>query len=296
MQEAFDTVVIREGMVLLEHGPVTMVLEACLGDKPGTDIAKRAAEHVKTLFEELAVELDTAKKAISLLDPPLLARVHSKALKRMIGSVKRLGEPDFTPMAAVAGSLGDFAVEAMVRLGADYAMANNGGDIAFRLPPSRRELNVGIISDLSSGQVTHRLMIGRDSGIRGLATSGFGGRSLTRGIASAVTVMAETAALADAAATSIANACDADDPQVERCLAEEIDYDTDIRGLTVTKAIGKLREESVRTALSKGGKRVAELCGSGMIKGAVLFVSGRMQARWNGSEPPFSVRECVPES
>jgi len=296
MQEVFDTAVIREGVVLLEHGPVTMVLEACLGGRPRTGIAKRAGQHVIALFEELARELETAKKAVSLLDPPLLDRVHSKALRRMIGSVKRLGEPDFTPMAAVAGSLADFAVEAMVQLGADYAIANNGGDIAFRLPSSKRELNVGIISDLSSGQVTHRLRIGRDSEIRGLATSGFGGRSLTRGIASAVTVMAETASLADAAATSIANACDADDPQVERCLAEEIDYDTDIRGLTVTKGIGMLTEESVRTALARGGNRASGLCVSGMIKGAVLFVSGQMEVRWNGSEPPFSVSECVPEN
>lgn len=296
MQETFGTAVIRDGVVFLEHGPVTMVLEACLANDPRTDIAERAARRVVTLFEELARELDTAKKALSLLENPLLAPVHSKVLERMIGSVRRLGEPDFTPMAAVAGSFADLAVEEMVEAGADYAMANNGGDIAFRLPSTKEDLKVGIIRDLAEGRVTHRLRVSRASGVCGLATSGFGGRSLTRGIASAVTVMAETASLADAAATSIANACDADDPQVERCLAEEVDYDADIRGLTVTKAIGKLREESVMIALAKGGNRASELCGSRMIKGAVLFVSGRMQVRWSGNEPPFSVSECVPGS
>ncbi len=293
MQKPFGTVVIREGMVLLEHGPVTMVLEARLGDKPRTDIVKRAAQRVITLFEELAGELETAKKAASLLENSL-DRVHSRVLRRMLGSVRRLGEPDFTPMAAVAGSLADFAVEEMVQTGADYATANNGGDIAFHVPAAKKEFNIGIISDLSEGRITHRLGVGRESGIGGIATSGFGGRSLTRGIASAVTVMAETASLADAAATSVANACDADDPQVERCLAEDLDYDTDIRGLTVTRTIGKLRDESVRIALARGSNRAAELCGSGMIKGAVLFVSGRMEIQWSGSLPPFSVSECVP--
>jgi ApbE superfamily uncharacterized protein (UPF0280 family) len=293
MQKAFGTVLIREGIVLLEHGPVTMVLEACQGDKPRTDVAKRAARRVITLFEELARELETAKRAVSHLEKSL-EQVHSKVLRKMIGSVRRLGEPDFTPMAAVAGSLADFAVEEMVQAGADYATANNGGDIAFHLSPAKMEFNIGIISDLSQGRITHRLRIGRESGIGGLATSGFGGRSLTRGIASAVTVMAETASLADAAATSVANACDAEDPQVERCLAEELDYDTDIRGLTVTRTIGKLRDENVRIALASGSSRAAELCGSGMIKGAVLFVSGRMEIQWSESVPLFSVSECIP--
>ena len=199
------------------------------------------------------------------------------------------------PMAAVAGTLADMAVEEMVEAGADYALANNGGDIAFRLPLSKRELNVGIISDLSIGQVTHRLTIGRDSGIRGLATSGFGGRSLTRGIASAVTVMARDPSAADAAATSVANACDAEDPQVFKCLAEELDYDTDIRGLSVTESIGPLEETTVRTALRRGSERASTLCESGMIEGAVLFVSGRMVCRWRGKTPPFSIQALFPE-
>ena len=44
--------------------------------------------------------------------------------------------------------------------------------------------------------------------MRGIATSGWRGRSFSLGIADAVTVLAATAAEADAAATMIANAVD----------------------------------------------------------------------------------------
>ena len=44
--------------------------------------------------------------------------------------------------------------------------------------------------------------------VRGIATSGWRGRSFSLGIADAVTVLAERASLADAAATLIANAVD----------------------------------------------------------------------------------------
>lgn len=294
MLEAFGTRVVKEGVVFLEHGPISMVLEAAQGEEAATGIAMRGAERVIVFFEQLTTALETAKRQLCF-QAPELNDSHPLALQRMIASVRKLEEPEFTPMAAVAGTLADIAVESMIAAGADYALANNGGDIAFFLPLSKSELNVGIISDISRGQVTHRLKIRRDSGIRGLATSGFGGRSLTRGIASAVTVMAQDASLADAAATSVANACDAEDPQVSKCLAEEVDYDTDIKGLTVTRSIGPLEETTVRTALRRGSERASDLCESGMIEGAVLFVSGRMISRWRGISPPFSIQALFPK-
>jgi ApbE superfamily uncharacterized protein (UPF0280 family) len=52
--------------------------------------------------------------------------------------------------------------------------------------------------------------------VRGIATSGWRGRSFSLGIADSVTVLARTAAQADAAATVIANAVDADDVRIRR--------------------------------------------------------------------------------
>ena len=58
--------------------------------------------------------------------------------------------------------------------------------------------------------------IASDSAVRGIATSGWRGRSHSLGIADAVTVLARSAALADAAATLIANAVDVDHPGIHR--------------------------------------------------------------------------------
>ena len=169
----------------------------------------------------------------------------------------------------------------MAAHGADYALANNGGDIAWHISRGqstpRDFLKVGLISDINGGRTTHSLKIKSFGEIRGLATSGLGGRSLTRGIASAVTALAPDSSRADAAATAIANACYCNDPAIEQCLAEELDYGTDIRGLTVTKSVGCLRSGSAELALEAGCRRAETLIGKGMIFGAVLFVAGAMQ-------------------
>ena len=54
----------------------------------------------------------------------------------------------------------------------------------------------------------HRYRWSRRAPVRGIATSGCHGRSFSLGIADAVTVLADRAATADAAATIIANAVD----------------------------------------------------------------------------------------
>lgn len=281
--------VLSDGAILLDYGPITMVLQSAREGRPDRKSAERAAVLLVDELEVLARSLKRAKRPVADLtdrdDDP-------RSLRRMIASVRQLGEGEFTPMASVAGAFSDIAVEAMIRFGADEALANNGGDIAFRLAPTKQRLAVGIVSDLSIGRVSHRLLVEGESPIGGLATSGFGGRSLTRGVASAVTVLAGTSALADAAATSIANACDCDDPAVERCFAEELDDDTDIRGLTVTKYVPSLLSPgSIAEALRRGSRRAEALCDRGMIEGALLFVAGRLAVRRKGSEGTFTVEE-----
>ncbi len=266
-----------------------MVLEAARNGGPDTALAYLGAKSVLHHFETLTTMLPAAKKMVPFHEGKDTAYPH--VLQMMIHAVRALGENDFTAMAAVAGTLSDLAVGEMAQAGAEYAMANNGGDIAFRLSQTRKEIRVGIVSDLANGIPTYRLVIPYESGITGVATSGFGGRSLTRGVASAVTVMAKSSALADAAATSIANSCDVQDPAVQKCLAEEIDYDTDIRGLSVTRAIGNMSDEAIAHALMSGAERASELCSRDMIEGAVLFVAGRMELRWRGKAMPFSLEK-----
>ena len=123
----------------------------------------------------------------------------------------------------------------------------------------------------------------------GVATSGLGGRSLTKGVASAVTCFARQCSLADAAATAIANATNCDDPLVERCLAEDLDTGTDIKGQVVTHRMGPLSSVSVATALDKGIQRSRELFESGFILGSIIFVQGRIKI-W-----PFDLVDAVQE-
>lgn len=275
--------VIGEGLVFVDHGPVTMTLEAKRNGFPLTEGAIAGAEKAIEVFNDLAVYLEIIRKPVSEInDIPDHA---PEAVKKMVNSVRMLNEPDFTPLAAVAGTVSDLAVEEISKYGSDYAMANNGGDIAWRVNEAGREsIRAALISDIKIGNKTHSLEIKSFREIRGIATSGMGGRSLTRGIASAVTVLAENSSMADAAATSIANACICDDPAIIQCLAEELDYGTDIKGLLVTKSVDNLKEESVSAAILSGKKRAEDLIECGMIQGAVIFVSGEM-AVVRGSDP-----------
>lgn len=270
------------GSVFLDHGPVTMMLEAFRAGEPFQEAADTGARAVLCAFNELANsdESMAAARAYVRRGSECSLYRYPHVLQEMIASVCALDEPNFTPLAAVAGTMSDLAVRSMIASGADFAIANNGGDIAYCLPWSRDSLKVGLISDLQTASVTHLLKVPRESGICGIATSGLGGRSFTRGVASAVTAFGTTASLADAAATSIANACNCDDPCIERCLAGEIDPQSDIADLTVTKTVGALCEQSVDEALSKGAKRAEDLCESGVILGAIIFVSGKMELRW----------------
>lgn len=278
------------GSVLLDHGPITMTLEALCAGVPLPEAAGAGARAVLRAFGEL-VDSEAYMAVMRTYigrDPRGDVDRYPGILQEMIASVSVLDEPDFTPLAAVAGTMSDLAVRSMIEAGADYAIANNGGDIAYRLPEGKDSLKVGLISDLKTAAVTHLLEIPRESGVCGIATSGLGGRSFTRGVASAVTALGVTASLADAAATSIANACDCDDPCVERCLAGEIDPQSDIADLTITRTVGALCEQSAEEALSEGAKRAEELCERGVILGAIIFVSGKMALRWakkiNGSD------------
>lgn len=274
---------IRSGLVLVDFGPVTMTLEAYRDAVPSSCDALAGAEKVVSVFDDLVSHYDIIRSFIK--DAQKINQVPS-IVSKMISSVSMLGENDFTPMASVAGSVADAAADAMMQNGADYSIANNGGDIAFRTL-RKRDIRVGLISDIQTGKITHKLKINSDSEIRGIATSGLGGRSLTRGVASSVTALAHSASYADAAATSIANACFCIDPAVERCFAEELDYDTDIKGLLVTRSVGNLRRESIQEALRNGAKRANELVSVGLIIGAVIFVSG--ESLCVGSDKDFCV-------
>ena len=113
------------------------------------------------------------------------------------------------PMAAVAGALADLAVEEMIKSGAKIAVVEDGGEISVR---SSEKLDVMIYAGESSLSKRLGLRILPEDCPLGLATSsGTVGHALSLGFADAATVVAENAALADAAATAVCNAVDSKD-------------------------------------------------------------------------------------
>lgn len=265
---------IGPGSILVDYGPVHMSISAWAGDQPAPGAAEAGAKRAVGLLHELSAYLSVARQPLGALNYRR-ERYKIKVLKRMIAAVDQLGEKDFTPMAAVAGTFSDLVKERIVDHGADRVIVNNGGDISFCIGAANRPLKVGIVADCVDGHITHVVHVGNTApwpGVEGIATSGFGGRSLTKGIASAVTCFAANGSLADAAATAIANATDCNHPGIERSRAETLDPLTDLKGQRVTSRVGKLSPEAISIALNQGLERAKQLYANQMIAGVIIFV------------------------
>jgi ApbE superfamily uncharacterized protein (UPF0280 family) len=184
-----------------------------------------------------------------------------------------------TPMAAVAGAVADEMLEAMVA-GRDLerAYVNDGGDIAVHLTPGAA-MRVGVAGSLEDGEPDAVLdgfaTIDFASPVRGIATSGRGGRSLSLGIADSVTVLAATGAAADAAATLIAHAVDIDSPAIRRLPANRVKDDSDLGEIPVTVAVGPLGAAEIARALDHGAAEAGRMLALGLIEGALLSLRGR---------------------
>lgn len=178
-------------------------------------------------------------------------------------------------MAAVAGTIADAVADFLFKRGMTKVVVDNGGDVAVRLR-GESLVKVGIRSETAKEEVSHVITLDSRRPSWGVATSGLGGRSLTRGVASAATIIAPSASLADAAATAVANASYVEDGHVIQCMAEEIDPDTDLKGLLVTAKIGALDEGKKEEALSRAMSHAEQLIRRKVILGAFVAVQGRV--------------------
>jgi len=240
-----------DGRLHLQHGPIDLLVEA-FGERGEVGRAYQQAidrfgDILPTLVRELPLLRQPVGDAYPLLRGPVA--------RRMAEAVWPHRAVYITPMAAVAGSVADEMLQAMLSgRTLDKAYANNGGDIAFHLSPGH-ELRAGIFVDALDGavQLTH------DNPARGIATSGWGGRSFSLGIADSVTVLAANAAAADAAATIVANAINADHPAIERQPARDLDPDSDLGELLVTTKVGPLPAGVIDQALDRGAAEARRL-------------------------------------
>jgi hypothetical protein len=241
-----------------------------LGKLPQPDTALRAAE-------KSFVFLETAAEERRLLGRPFRKsgyKARNALVARMIESVSAVGDEDLTPMAAVAGTIADEVADFIFARGMTKVVVENGGDLSVRVQDDE-SVTVGIRPRVDVQDISHVIILDASRPAWGVATSGLGGRSLTRGIASAVTVVAETASLADAAATAVANASFVRDEQVLRRPAEEVDPYTDIPGLLVTVKAGPLSETKKSLAMGQAMQRAEELISRNIILGAFVAVQGK---------------------
>jgi uncharacterized protein len=260
------------GRLHLQHGPIDLVIKA-EGETASINRAyDAAARRFQTVLGELAAELELLRQP---LRGDISPAVSSPVARRMVAACWPYRRVFITPMAAVAGSVADEICAVMLAAAPDLPTlyVNNGGDIAVHVVEGQ-VLKIGVVADLAKACPEGVISIINGSGIGGIATSGWRGRSFSRGIADAVTVLAHSAAEADAAATLVANAVDADDPAIRRASARSLDPDSDLGGLQVTTDVGPLMEDNVRAALLAGANQAQRLLDTELILAAALVLQG----------------------
>ena len=256
----------------LQDGPIDLIIEAKGSDAEVRTAHEAAARRFTGLLDELCEELVELRSGAD----PVQCLLKGVVARRMHAAVAPFASAAFiTPMAAVAGSVAEEILDAMLAASRlDRAYVNNGGDIALHLA-GREQFTVGLMDRPDHHGVMQTINIDAADPARGIATSGRHGRSFSLGIADAVTVLAKTASQADAAATVIANAVDlSDHPAVVRCPANELRPDSDLGARLVTRDVGALREDEIDEALSAGVSRAQQLLAAGLIEGAALRLLG----------------------
>ena len=285
---------LSDGRWHFQHGPIDIVIGA-YGEPAAVKQAHEAAwQRFETVLQELVGELPVLRRAIPQ-DAALTwanASLKGSVARRMWNACATYRAGFITPMAAVAGSVAQELIASYARPGVDRAWVNNGGDIALHLT-LEQSLRVGLFADLAGldaalndvyntpegaeGLATDaQCEITFDTPVRGVATSGWRGRSFSLGIADSVTVLAKTAAMADSAATVIANAVNVVHPGIVRRPASDIRDDTDLGAMLVTVDVPRLSSDQIRRALLAGQREAESLVLRGLIESAVLVCQGQV--------------------
>jgi uncharacterized protein len=252
----------------LHDGPIDLIIEANGAPHAVSAAYEAAARRFVSILDELCSELPLLRQAACKNSE----RPRGAVARRMFAAVEPYCEDGFiTPMAAVAGSVAEEILETMTAAAdLDRAYVNNGGDIAVHLG-DRQSYKIGMVERPDRPSLFGYLELTSVDPVRGIATSGWRGRSFSLGIADAVTVLADCASAADAAATVIANAVNLPDhPGVTRVPAQEISPDSDLGERLVTRDVGPLSQLEIDAALGNGVGVATMLRERGLIHSAAL--------------------------
>lgn len=259
---------LQDERIFINHGPIQMVIDVSVKGKRNSEIGIKVGEHVLDQFNKLIQYIPVLKKMRIYRDTN---NKFPEVLNSMIIAVEKSGYEELNTLGAVAGSFSDIALKKAIELGGTRVIINNGGDIAlYDLEGKPIKVGIPYTNDEKKGQLV--LNITKEQDIHGICTSGTGGRSFTKGIATAAVALASDAATADSCATYLGNMTTVEDENIIRCLAEEIDSETDIRGQLVTLKVGKISEEKKYKALLNGLNVAEDLYNKKIIKGAVILI------------------------
>jgi ApbE superfamily uncharacterized protein (UPF0280 family) len=276
-----------------QHGPIDLVIGAD-GEPGAVQAAHESAwQRFQPLLDELVAELPTLRRP---LQGPCSLR--GRVARRMWDACRPFQAGYITPMAAVAGAVAQEMIGCYSRPGVRRAWVNNGGDIALHLAQGE-SLQVGLVADptrprarsatgVLSPDADFRVHAGLP--VRGIATSGWQGRSFSLGIADSVTILARTAAEADAAATIVANAVDVQAPGIIRRPAHELKDDSDLGDIPVTVQVPSLPHDLVHRALAQGRRRAAELRAAGLLWSVALVCQGWLATLEEAAPQPLLVQ------
>ena len=256
-----------------QHGPMDIIIGAEGDALVLKDAHAQAWDRFKDILQELVHELPELRRPVQGACP-----VQGPIARRMWLACQPYQSWVVTPMAAVAGAVAQELLQFYRAQGIQRAWINNGGDIAVHLAAGE-SVRVGWYANLTqfnAEQLQNGIVldgaweIRSDSGVSGVATSGWRGRSFSLGIADSVTVLAATAAQADAAATVIANAVNIDDARIVRRPACEVKDDSDLGTRLVTVAVPTLPPALIERAVAAGLACALTLRAKGLISSAVL--------------------------
>jgi uncharacterized protein len=260
----------------LQDGPIDIVLQAFGAEDQIRRAYHAAADRFVTVLDELCGELPLLRTQAHIGR----AEPEGVIAQRMFAAVLPYARDTFiTPMAAVAGAVAEEILLAMTGVAdLDRAYVNDGGDIALHIGLDEQFV-IGMADRpdcLAPAEALFGMMsLDSNQPVRGIATSGWRGRSFSLGIADAVTVLARAAAMADAAATIVANAVDLPGhPNIQRIPACDLSPDNDLLDRLVTTAVGELTAEEVSQALAHGSACAQSLVASGLIEAAALNLRG----------------------
>ncbi|MBT6441143.1 MAG: UPF0280 family protein [Alphaproteobacteria bacterium] len=257
----------------LQHGPIDIIAQAFGAADEVALSYEQAGRRFGTILHELVAELPRLRTPIG----PAMPLFSGTVERRMADAVWPHRSFFITPMAAVAGAVAEEVLAAMMEGRAlDKAYVNNGGDIALYLAGGE-SLTAGVVTNQDAPALDGRVVIDAAMPVRGIATSGWRGRSLSLGVADSVTVLAGTAAAADAAATLVGNATDVANEAVRVAPARSVRDDTDLGDRLVTVDVGELSDDAIQMALDGGAQQAELLRSRGLIVAAHIALQGAVR-------------------